>query len=278
MTGYLGSARPGDGPRRPADRSRASASTRASTGASVNLAAQWLSGDGRPLAVGRHRRRGLVRLLHRTHLAAGGGVPGVRALRRGGHAGAIDEDITRWTGGARYYFADNLALHLEYSRRVTDLPGDDDPTEDLAAARLDFALLSRPRAASRQGSGAAASEPFPWGCRAPGSLLPWRRRGGRRRLTPWRPHAPADPRPPPRRLEPDRERHHRPSRTPFRPPTPPPRRSPAPAPSISFATASTTRTTRATRRSGRASCRRDASRRGWWGRGSPRSACATRRS
>ena len=52
----------------------------------------------------------------------------------------INQDITRWTGGARYYFADNLALHLEYSRRVTDVPGDEDPTEDLAAARLDIAF------------------------------------------------------------------------------------------------------------------------------------------
>jgi hypothetical protein len=53
---------------------------------------------------------------------------------------AIGQDVTRWTGGARYYFADNLALHLEYSHRVVDQSGDDDPSEDLAAVRLDFAF------------------------------------------------------------------------------------------------------------------------------------------
>jgi hypothetical protein len=52
----------------------------------------------------------------------------------------VDEDVTRWTGGVRYYFSDNLAMHLEYSRRMINVPGDDDPTENLAAARLDFAL------------------------------------------------------------------------------------------------------------------------------------------
>ncbi len=51
---------------------------------------------------------------------------------------ANEEDITRLTGGGRYYFADNLALHLEYSRRTLDTPASDDPTEDLATARLDI--------------------------------------------------------------------------------------------------------------------------------------------
>ncbi len=48
------------------------------------------------------------------------------------------QDVTRMTGGGRYYFADNLALHLEYSRRTLDTAASDDPTEDLATARLDF--------------------------------------------------------------------------------------------------------------------------------------------
>jgi hypothetical protein len=51
---------------------------------------------------------------------------------------AIGQDVTRLTGGGRYYFADNLALHLEYSRRTLDSAASDDPTEDLATARLDF--------------------------------------------------------------------------------------------------------------------------------------------
>ena len=52
--------------------------------------------------------------------------------------GGIGQDITRLTGGGRYYFADNLALHLEYSRRTLDTPASDDPTDDLATARLDI--------------------------------------------------------------------------------------------------------------------------------------------
>lgn len=52
--------------------------------------------------------------------------------------GAIGQDITRLTGGGRYYFADNLALHLECSRRMIDRVKGDDPTEDLATARLDL--------------------------------------------------------------------------------------------------------------------------------------------
>jgi phosphate-selective porin len=51
---------------------------------------------------------------------------------------AVNQDITRWTGGARYYFADNLALHLEYSRRTLDTAANVDPTEDLVTARLDL--------------------------------------------------------------------------------------------------------------------------------------------
>jgi hypothetical protein len=52
--------------------------------------------------------------------------------------GATGQDITRLTGGGRYYFADNLALHLECSRRTLDTRASADPTEDLATARLDF--------------------------------------------------------------------------------------------------------------------------------------------
>jgi hypothetical protein len=52
----------------------------------------------------------------------------------------IDRDITRFTGGARYYFVDNLALHLEYSRWVENAPSGDNPTQDSVAARLDFAF------------------------------------------------------------------------------------------------------------------------------------------
>ncbi|MCE9614658.1 MAG: hypothetical protein K8T26_10310 [Lentisphaerae bacterium] len=52
----------------------------------------------------------------------------------------IDQDITRWTGGARYYFVDNLALHVEYSHRRQHQPDAPVATEDFAAARLDLAF------------------------------------------------------------------------------------------------------------------------------------------
>ena len=52
----------------------------------------------------------------------------------------IEEDVTRITGGARYYFVDNLALHLEYSRAMLDAKSGDDPRQDSVAARLDFAF------------------------------------------------------------------------------------------------------------------------------------------
>jgi hypothetical protein len=51
----------------------------------------------------------------------------------------INQDITRYTVGTRYYLATNLALHAEYSRRQVDQPGDD-ATEDFFTARLDFAF------------------------------------------------------------------------------------------------------------------------------------------
>jgi hypothetical protein len=53
---------------------------------------------------------------------------------------ALGEDLTRITGGARYYFVNNLALHLEYSRAMLDAKTGDDPSQDSVAARLDFAF------------------------------------------------------------------------------------------------------------------------------------------
>ena len=48
------------------------------------------------------------------------------------------EDVFRLTGGGRYYFAENLALHLEYSRRMIGRAVSVDLTEDLTTARLDL--------------------------------------------------------------------------------------------------------------------------------------------
>jgi len=50
----------------------------------------------------------------------------------------IDEDLTRFTGGARYYFVNNLALHLEFSRVQVNATSGDDPASNAAWARLDL--------------------------------------------------------------------------------------------------------------------------------------------
>jgi hypothetical protein len=52
----------------------------------------------------------------------------------------IDEDTSRVTAGARYYFVNNLALHLEYSRATQNAKTGDDPALNTAWARLDFAF------------------------------------------------------------------------------------------------------------------------------------------
>lgn len=52
----------------------------------------------------------------------------------------IDDDIKRITAGARYHFEDNVAAHVEYSRRVVATPAADDPTEESVTARFDMAF------------------------------------------------------------------------------------------------------------------------------------------
>jgi hypothetical protein len=50
-------------------------------------------------------------------------------------------EITRYTAGMRYYFAYNLALHLEYSHRQEQRLGENpEAKEDFATMRLDFAF------------------------------------------------------------------------------------------------------------------------------------------
>lgn len=51
-------------------------------------------------------------------------------------------DIQRWTIGGRYYFVDNLALHLEYSQRTQDATavGTGNATERFLTTRLDWAF------------------------------------------------------------------------------------------------------------------------------------------
>jgi len=54
----------------------------------------------------------------------------------------INEDVTRWTVGARYYLEDNLAWHTEFSRRTQDSAtlGVGDATESFFTTRMDVAF------------------------------------------------------------------------------------------------------------------------------------------
>ncbi|MEI6913826.1 MAG: hypothetical protein WCL39_01715 [Armatimonadota bacterium] len=56
------------------------------------------------------------------------------------NTGDLDQDVKRWTVGGRYYFQDNIALHLEYSDRNQNQPGFSDATERFFTTRLDFAF------------------------------------------------------------------------------------------------------------------------------------------
>ena len=145
VTGYLGSARPdtppdtslGGGDRQPFARLGIDASL---NWRQLNLAAQWLYGKDDRLLWNENVDMDWSGFF--TELTW---QPVVTCLAFARYdlvstPGVVNQDVTRWTGGVRYYFADNLALHLEYSQRMIDVPGDEDPTENFAAARLDFAL------------------------------------------------------------------------------------------------------------------------------------------
>lgn len=145
VTGYLGRARPdtsigdhGDGALRNYRRFGVDASLNLKQ---VNLAAQWLYGQDQ-------------KALWESSVAADACWSGffaelswqplVECLAFARYdqvkspTGIEQADVTRMTGGGRYYFADNLAMHLEYSRRTLDTTASQDPTEDLVTARLDF--------------------------------------------------------------------------------------------------------------------------------------------
>lgn len=53
-----------------------------------------------------------------------------------------DEDVGRATVGGRYYFEDNVALHLEYSYRTvkSTVPAQDDEQVSSVTARVDLAF------------------------------------------------------------------------------------------------------------------------------------------
>lgn len=52
----------------------------------------------------------------------------------------LGTDITRWTVAGRYYMADNIAVHAEYSRRTEDAGAPPEATEDFFTTRVDWAF------------------------------------------------------------------------------------------------------------------------------------------
>jgi hypothetical protein len=52
----------------------------------------------------------------------------------------IDRDIRRITGGCRYYFEDNVALHLEVSHQAAVNPVNADPIQNFVTMRVDVAF------------------------------------------------------------------------------------------------------------------------------------------
>ncbi len=144
LTGYLGRARPDLAVAAPTDRAANFARLGADAslnGAGLNLAAQLLwARDGGPLW-GRADRTdwwgGFAEL-------SGSPAPGTVGFARFDYVKEpdfVDRSITRFTAGGRYYFEDAVALHVEYSHRVTAVENvQDDPAEDLIAVRVDVAI------------------------------------------------------------------------------------------------------------------------------------------
>jgi hypothetical protein len=140
VTGYLGRARDSlsDGELKSYSRFGVDASFNLKQ---VNLAAQWLYGQDQkalwePYLAGDACWSGFFAELSWQPLVEC--VAFARYDQVNSPGGILQGDVTRMTGGGRYYFADNLALHLEYSRRTLDTAANVDPTEDLVTARLDL--------------------------------------------------------------------------------------------------------------------------------------------
>jgi hypothetical protein len=139
VTGYLGRARPSWGPDALQTFSRLGMDASLNL-KQVNLAAQWLYGQDPKALWNPYLADDVCWSGFFTELSWQPLVECVAFARYDLVNGPewLEQDITRLTGGGRYYFADNLALHLEYSRRTLDTAASVDPTEDLATARLDF--------------------------------------------------------------------------------------------------------------------------------------------
>jgi hypothetical protein len=143
VTGYFGSARPDTAEVAPESYCRQSF-VRVGVDASfnvkiVNLALQYIFGKDDKSLWGFSEDPDFwggfaeLSLMPRTDFVAFGRFDMVNMPK------TIDEEFTRITGGARYYFADNLALHFEYSRRQEDSKTTDkDPVQNSLWARLDI--------------------------------------------------------------------------------------------------------------------------------------------
>jgi len=144
LTGYLGRARPDVSVGASTD--RAECFDRLGVDASLNarglsLAAQYLwARDGGPLWG------------QGDHVCWSGGFVELSATPATNTAGFarfdlvrepsfIDRTVTRFTAGGRFYFEDNVTLHVEYSHQNMSAPDVvDDATEDFLAVRVDFAI------------------------------------------------------------------------------------------------------------------------------------------
>jgi len=142
LTGYVGQARPAAGARQGFSRFGVDASFNYSV---CNLAIQYLQGvDNQALAGagGDFDFSGGFAELNYLPTTSTVGFARYDWVNSPANAALQLSDITRWTIGGRYYFVDNVALHLEYSRRrqCSFTPGLGDATEAFFTTALDFAF------------------------------------------------------------------------------------------------------------------------------------------
>jgi hypothetical protein len=140
LTGYFGKAHPGDlasAPKESFNRIGLDASLNIDH---FNLALQYLQGQDDAALWGTARNvtfnGGFAELsyLPRTDLVFFGRYDMVNT------PSILNQDIRGFTLGTRYYFEDNLALHLEVSQRTQQLTSLVDSRENFITARLDFAF------------------------------------------------------------------------------------------------------------------------------------------
>jgi hypothetical protein len=144
LTGYAGRARP--------DLSVGASTDRAGTfdrfgvdaslnAAGLNLAAQYLWAQDAGQLWGRDDRTGWSGGFAEL---SGQLMPATVGFARFDYVREpdfLDRTLLRCTAGSRYYFEDNVALHLEYSHATMSVEDvSDDPAEDFLTARVDFAF------------------------------------------------------------------------------------------------------------------------------------------